>query len=1019
MGLFKNAINQRNILNHDGRSLWKYCLTDAEFTQLKNDLTEARGIFDLDFRDCALYYAEWWKRCYNGGLPSKLEIFQSIKKNQLFDEEEFYRYARKGANLLGVHWIKNQNTLYFKTLLLQGGLPVKHLSNNKGAYKNFLLEILKINPKTIDDFAFDTSVTSKLPKSSRNDEIYECCLDIVRAIYNEDDEYLSLLDSNDELKEISSYLRIHKPKIRPNPTKTKYKTNWILELGSENIRLYFRIADVIDSSDFRKTFLKSDVELDFEYTLFYNDIVLCKFNRRANDNYRVSWINQKSIFWDGTDQFPELILISLSGEKFSCKELINYLPDLKKPTLWTKYSEGQWLLEKGCNTNQEEAFVLHPDKYHVENGNQTSEIKLYDLEFKLTPFNESVILSNLNDKFIFQAGSTKIEWYIVEDKPNWIQRANLPIVRNKPKIFVYDQKDNLVLSPEVKWRQNKSHNWNDFSGSIPLGIIEIQIHSLNISETDYFFNIGGLEIEIFSNSLQTAQVKLSNNQFELNIYENTFTEILKISESKIQLTLKSNTCIPDSIHASLKRTNQSKSLTFEMRPPFKGIEIIDNKKSIVDSDSIININNIFGYRLMSNQENLIVCFHNSHVNKIIITEKLIDTFSPLRVFEEKINQLFSLSDSMDGQAEVVMEIFEVVLQRHVFIKKYRIKKYSHVINSSFDNEILKITTTANNIDLFAIPLDCSINHLHLYDLEFNDGFYIFKNHNDIKKLIVFNSKESTTTVQPTFVSLDPNNVETSLDDRTLRISELAQQLSENNADADIWYILFNYYNLCINQGLPFSTFDILRTIGFSSEISAKAFVFFSHCGESNVFVDDICQKLEQDLGFSFHWINKEDWVKALEWVECLLSAKDIDENRGLICGNINSYFNNLYPTSNFRKLSKYIFNNDANFAIQGFALNSKISSLRSSLGERVLTQLPTKCPKIQEVYKPIIPVSEDTKIIKLLLKSPLAVALSISGKDENIWDENNEEVRRYIRYSQHLNPEWYSEAIVYSLSKLK
>jgi hypothetical protein len=189
--------------------------------------------------------------------------------------------------------------------------------------------------------------------------------------------------------------------------------------------------------------------------------------------------------------------------------------------------------------------------------------------------------------------------------------------------------------------------------------------------------------------------------------------------------------------------------------------------------------------------------------------------------------------------------------------------------------------------------------------------------------------------------------------------------------------------------------------------------------ESDVFVDDICQKLEQDLGFSFHWINKEHWVKALEWVECLLSAKDIDENRGLICGNINSYFNNLYPTSNFRKLSKYIFNNDANFAIQGFALNSKISSLRSSLGERVLTQLPTKCPKIQEVYKPIIPVSEDTKIIKLLLKSPLAVALSISGKDENIWDENNEEVRRYIRYSQQLNPEWYSEAIVYSLSKLK
>jgi hypothetical protein len=53
-----------------------------------------------------------------------MEVYQSIAKNQLFDEEEFYRYARKGANLLGVRWIKNQNTLYFKTLLLQGGLPI-------------------------------------------------------------------------------------------------------------------------------------------------------------------------------------------------------------------------------------------------------------------------------------------------------------------------------------------------------------------------------------------------------------------------------------------------------------------------------------------------------------------------------------------------------------------------------------------------------------------------------------------------------------------------------------------------------------------------------------------------------------------------------------------------------------------------------------------------------------------------------------------------------------------------------
>jgi hypothetical protein len=170
----------------------------------------------------------------------------------------------------------------------------------------------------------------------------------------------------------------------------------------------------------------------------------------------------------------------------------------------------------------------------------------------------------------------------------------MPIVRNRPKIFVYDQKDNLVTDIEIKWRQNRGQNWNDFNVCLyPLVLVEIQISALNITETDSFFNIGGLEFEVISNSLQEAQVKLSNNQFEFNIYENPLIEIIKISEIKIKLNLKSNTSIPDSIHASIKRTNQSKSLTFDIRPPFKGIEIIDHNQNIVDSSSILNINDLY------------------------------------------------------------------------------------------------------------------------------------------------------------------------------------------------------------------------------------------------------------------------------------------------------------------------------------------------------------------------------------------------------------------------------------------
>jgi hypothetical protein len=138
MSQFEEILSNRNLEKHTKKSLWEYTLSNDEFDRLSTNLASAVNLANIDPRDCALYYAEWWKRMYNGGYPSKKEIFSALKGNQLFNDEDFYQYAKKGARLLGIKWIKNQNTLYFKTLLLQGGLPIKHISKNVGSYKAFL-----------------------------------------------------------------------------------------------------------------------------------------------------------------------------------------------------------------------------------------------------------------------------------------------------------------------------------------------------------------------------------------------------------------------------------------------------------------------------------------------------------------------------------------------------------------------------------------------------------------------------------------------------------------------------------------------------------------------------------------------------------------------------------------------------------------------------------------------------------------------------------------------------------------
>ncbi|CAN5332628.1 hypothetical protein BH11BAC5_BH11BAC5_40760 [soil metagenome] len=444
---------------------------------------ESKTLFHLDARDCALYYAEWWKRCYSDGLPSKRLVYNSIANNQHFDEEMFFQHAKKGANLLGIQWIKNQNTLYFRTLLLQGGLPIKHISNNRGAYKTFLLKIIELNPKSIDDFAFDLSITSLLPPSSRNDEIFECCLNIVQAIINEDLEYLSILECNQDLKDIGNELRIKKQHLSYSRKKTRLRVYWVLEPEKQNIRLYIGIPDM-SLEDFNEIVLsKNNSEpLEYEYKLYYNDKIACKFIQKGTKQYKVVWINQDDIVWDGTDQFSEVFLISTSGKKYDCQHIISNYPNINQPTMWTKYSEAELILEKGTHTKQNEGYVLVPNDYFFVNDTGDKDVTICGKLFKWIRFNNTVIVHNQSKHYQFKANSKNIEWYVSDQKPTWMQKPTMTVVRGKPKIHVYDENGNLVNNPIFKWKPKAGNFWKEWIEPLPLGFIELKVQAGSIEK---------------------------------------------------------------------------------------------------------------------------------------------------------------------------------------------------------------------------------------------------------------------------------------------------------------------------------------------------------------------------------------------------------------------------------------------------------------------------------------------------------------------------------------------------------
>jgi hypothetical protein len=1014
MSKFQDLLSANQLVRHSGQAIWKYGLSDNAFQQLRKMLIETRKLADLDSRDCLLYYAEWWKRCYNGGYPSKKEVFASISNGQYYNEDDFYKHAKKGAALLGIRWIKRQNTQYFKTLLFQGGLPIKHIATNKGAYKDLLLKILELNPTTIDDFAFNSEITNLLPPSGRNDEIYECCLAIVSAIINEDQDYLALLDKSNELREITGELRTKKRTLTFEKKKSGFKSYWVLEPEDQRIRLYLGLTDM-PGEKFRSLFgIEEDQPLDFEYKLFYNGGFLCKFTKRTDDVMRVKWIGEHELLWDGTDHLPDLYLVGSSGQKHESQHLITYFPRLDKPTLWRKYSEKQWILEKGVHNSADEGLALYSRDFANTEGVHSYTMMVNGHEFNWCLFKDNFTISKQAERWELKTGQHRIDWIIDDHKPSWMMRANYTVVRGKPKVIVYDDQENVLSRCVLKWKPRNGGYWHDWNMTMTLGLLDVIIIAGQVTEYDTIFNIGQLNLKVTSNSLQEAIAEVSSNSFLFSINNGINCTAEKISTDKYKLSLINNSVIPLAIQGSLRYATQNAGLRFEMLPPFKGVEIIDLDNSVVSENTPLSLTRLNGMRLMSNQKQLRVNLWNTSRSGMIASVGLQEAFIPLRTFSDKMFQLYALSDTMDGTAEIKFEIVEERPSGTVKIREYSIKRYDVTLQATFDDKSnVNISASEPTMDLLAVPLDCTNEELSLRSLSFEEGTWQFSETENIEKFVVFGVSGPVKT-QPIFISRDPDNIPTSTEDRQKRVVKLRDELLNSAYDADVWQRLLSYYRICLNHDLPYSTFDILRATTFSSLLAAKVFIFLTVYDSKDVFAEQTCSDLENDLGFSFHWVAADHWGKALEWMGGDLGMSLVQD----LGASVKSYLEMQQPFIEFAKTTAFILQDSKPPIANGFHLNTRIMNLRSSLGGKVLKELPQKYPIISEAYRFIIPVSEQTSKVEMLLRAPLVVALSIAGKESALWHEDNEFRRRNIRYAQQIDPEWYAEALNYCLTKL-
>lgn len=1005
MSFFQSLINRKQLPNHDNRSLWRYFLTEKDFENLKTEISFATKS-SLNPKDAALFYSEWWKKHYNGGKPSKQEIFESIGGNIQYNltVEEFYKAARKGAQLLSIKWIKRQNTLYFKTLLLQGGLPLNHISQNQGKYKAFLEAVLEEQPDTIEDFIFKTHIIDLLPKSSQNDTIYENCLEIVQSILNEDGEYDSLFKNEDSLKEISNALKIKKATLVKKLRQSKPKNYWLLSFKNNEPKISLRLglANIYTKEAMSDILRFEAVERDYQF--FMDDNLTCIFRKMANGQYKTDWYGDEKKEWDVMAGLPYTYVIS-DERKTELPDFIQTIPNLEEPSLWARFNETEWRLIKGYAVSNKEASVLFPHSWICYLP--FTLVSLYGKNLSWVPFEGEIELISEDKANTYRTGVDSFDWVIESKKPNWMLKSNLSVTKGIPKILVYDDDGYDIKHNRFKVfikKHNSSDSWDDIStlNNISTGCFDLKIKKDELVAHDTFFNIGKLKARYSNQSINSAVIELNNlDYFECNLNESS---LIKIEENNNHYSLSLNTeysKIPSFLKGSLGRPRQKK-LFFDMLSPFQGMTITDKEGQIIEQNQSLSIANLYGLRILSTPDSeTLLKITNSLKPDVKITKEIKESIQPLISYKDEIIRLFYLADAMEYGNTVSIELSEGKNK-----KIYKISGFSHTLDVSNQLEhSVSLLESNDDLELYAIPINCNIENVEPISLIGNEIYYDIPHTEVTNQFIVISSEKDGKQLMPRFV----NTCDLFLNvDKNERIENYHLELSTANFKDDIWKQVLAYFRISIDFNLPFSTFDQLRAISRSSEVAARAFLFLGiNQSDSTEYIQNKIPIMEQDLGFCFHWVSRTDWGNAI--VE--INTPDDYKYHSHIAKLIFSYMDE----NGLQDLFKFI--NGSSIEPEPIS-HRNILDLRSKLGARVLEELPYNSPIISGAYH--IP-TEDHSEVRLLLQSPIAVAESISDiqKEYPIWagDDKREVIRRNIQYSQYLKPDFYNSIILHVLKR--
>ena len=506
--------------------LWKFKLSEEEYEALKQTLRIHTSDLAKYGEEAALCYAEWWRRDYKGNIPSKEDVAMGIGIHSSY-ANELYKAAREALQKHGYTFLHSlKGTLYFRTLLNQGGLPINYITNsgNMGNYSRFLKELVsELSLINIDWNEVDSSIIqqfnciSYLGKAFKNENIYDVSMQIAHAVIVGEKDILPYDDTDASLAELTKSLETAYSRAKAQRKTRPLSLHWKLRT-MENRKGYLYVnMDVVKdiSSD---SIPGLNIMTCYSFDVFVAGTLVGKYVRKDNIRdeegnilsaiyTRINVGMHSDILWTG-EPVVEVKVRCDNDDRLFLTIAGCYPPNFEYPQVFQMLDDHLYSMSKTANVENNMAIFSHEWK----NG-ESLPITICDKELYYNAFTDELDLQNSETAEEVKL-TNDFTPYAVEFSNNyisWVEKSNYKLLSTIPYVRVYDQEKHRVQNCAVKYRfRNDNYiKWRSLKSScvFPCGLVDIRVELPDgHTVTETFYSIGKLKFTSDNESVFSTNI---------------------------------------------------------------------------------------------------------------------------------------------------------------------------------------------------------------------------------------------------------------------------------------------------------------------------------------------------------------------------------------------------------------------------------------------------------------------------------------------------------------------------------